>query len=864
MIPSNTAQISDDGIARRQLKNGAVLLVKKDPTTPVVSLNLWIEAGSIDEKPGERGMAHLIEHMIFKGTTKRGVGEISREVEAAGGYLNAFTSFEHTCFYVVLPSDQLEKALEVEFDAYFNSTFDAGELEKEKEVVFEEMRMRQDDPWSWSWELLFKILYQRNPYHWPVIGDMNILKKVPRETLFNYYHKHYVPSNTVITVVGDVSVEKLSLWLDRNFAPVKRPKAPGRKFAVDKQPRSLQLRLEPGDVQQIYLSLGFPSVALTHPDAAALEILEAVLGDGTASRLNLAIREKSQSADEITSEHFAGKYGGAFVFQALTDSKRIENCLKDLMGEVKKILIHGVPEAELSKVKNKIKASKVFEKQSVDGQAKTLGFWELHGDYHMEEKFLKGLDAVTSNDLQVMAEKYLKPKNASLVLYHPKAQKLKGTSRYWQSILQSGLDSIGPSKSRRPAGNLKTFALKNGSRLWVKERKGLPLVSLGVFMRGGFSQEERSPGLTSLMTKCLLKGTRRKNHEEFSREIEALAAHLDPFMEKDYWGMTLDSLRENFEKSFDLMLESLTEPLFSDPEIEKEKKLQIAAIHRLKDDPAEYALLQSDILTFDKTPYAHMPMGTLDSLAAIRAGQLRKWHQTHLSARDMHWVAVGDFDGKSLQKFLDQKLPSAFPGKSTSQRGTTAPPLSPRHFQLTTDGRQANLVLGFRAPLFGSREYFVFRVLNTLLNGMGGRLFLELREKRSLAYSVYAAHDAGLMAGAYQFYIGCAPAKIEEAKRELLKVLSDFAKEAVSPAELQRAKTYMIGLYRVGLQSNRSQVHSYARYAMSPYGAAAVDRFPGIIQKITAREVQAAVKKYLRTENHTWVELVPRDKKEGN
>ncbi|HEY5037912.1 MAG TPA: insulinase family protein, partial [bacterium] len=160
-MPNSKPTRDVNGVFRCVLKNGATLLIKEDPTTPVTSLNLWVEAGSIDEKPNERGMAHLIEHMIFKGTSKRGVGAISREVEAAGGYLNAFTSFEHTCFYVVLPSAQIEKALDIEFDAYLHSTFDAGELEKEKEVVFEEMRMRQDDPWSWSWELLFKILYQR-------------------------------------------------------------------------------------------------------------------------------------------------------------------------------------------------------------------------------------------------------------------------------------------------------------------------------------------------------------------------------------------------------------------------------------------------------------------------------------------------------------------------------------------------------------------------------------------------------------------------------------------------------------------------------------------------------------------------------
>ncbi len=859
MKPKKKWNRDENGIIRCNLKNGAKLLIKEDHATPVVSLNFWVEAGSIDEKADERGMAHLIEHMIFKGTTKRGVGEISREVEAAGGYLNAFTSFEHTCFYVVLPSDRIQKAMEVEFDAYLHSTFDADELKKEKEVVFEEMRMRQDDPWSWSWELLFRILYKKNPYHWPVIGDLDILKKVPRGTLLKYYQTHYVPSNTVLTVVGDIKAEKVVQWIQKNFESVKKTGAPQRRFTFDPEPKSLNLLTEPGDLQQIYLSLGFPTVPIDHLDSAVLEILEAILGDGSSCRLNLAIREKSQSADEVGSDHFSGKYGGAFVFQSLTDAKRVEKCLMDIMAEVKKIILKGVTDEELAKVKNKIKASKIFEKQNMDGQAKTLGFWELNGDYRLEDKFLKALDSVTSSDLEKAAGKYLLPRRASLVLYHPKKQKMNSHPVYWQSLLQKGMDEReAPGKGAVSRGPVKKFKLKNGSTLMVKERKGLPLVSLGVFLKGGFSREQAHPGTTALMTKCLLKGTARKNYKDFSEEMEALAAHIDPLMEKDYWGVTLDCIKPNFEKSFDLMAESIFSPLFSDQEVEKEKKLQIAAIERLKDDPGEFALLQSDVVTFAGTPYSHMPMGTKESLEKIKPGDIRKWHQSHLNAGNMTWIAVGDLDGEELKKIMDARLPVKFPAPVHVQKKKSLPPLTARSLYLISNSRQANLVLGFRAPQFPSREYFVFRVLNTILNGMGGRLFVELREKKSLAYSVYAAHDAGLLAGAYQLYVGCAPSKVEDAKRELLKVLADFSKTGIPSEELQRAKTYMIGLYQVGLQSNRSQVLSYGRYALSTLGAPTVEKIPRIIQKITGADVQKAVSKYLQTTEKTWVLLAPK------
>lgn len=858
--------VPSDGVFRHKLKNGAVLLVKEDPSTPVVSLNLWIEAGSIDERPDERGMAHLIEHMIFKGTSKRGVGEISRQVEAAGGYLNAFTSYEHTCFYVVLPSSQIQKALEIEFDAYLHSTFDAGELAKEKEVVFEEMRMRRDDPWSWSWELLFKMLFKRNPYHWPVIGDMDILKTVPREKLMDYYRSHYVPSNTVISVVGNVSAPQILKWAQKNFESVRRPKAPQRRFSFDGEPQGLEVHAEAGDVQQLYLSLGFPTVPITHPDSAALEVLAAILGDGAASRFNLSLREKSQSADEAACEYFSGKYGGAVAFQGLTDAARIEKCLAEMMAEVKKISTAGVPEAELAKVKNKVKASKIFEKQSMDGQAKTLGFWELQGGYELEEAFLKALDSVDAGDLKRVCDNYLQPHRASLLLYHPKAQTLRKDAAYWEAVLYKGLAPSRESFSAaRPSrGKIQMFRLKNGSILWAKERRNLPLLSVGVFVRGGFWEEtQKNHGITTLMTKCLQKGTARRGHAQFSHEIESYAAHLDPLMEKDYWGMQMDVIKPNFEKAFGLMLESLYEPAFSSAEVEKEKKLQIAAIERLKDDPSEYAMLQSDLISFASTPYAHMPMGTVETVTRLSAKEVRDWHRLHLSKFPLTWVAVGDFDPKQLKAFLDERLP-----RSGGKKPEKLPVSGPHDFQsatvtLPSDSQQANIVVGFKAPSFNSKGYFSFRVLNTLLNGMGGKLFIELREKKSLAYSVFAAHDAGALAGIYQIYLGCAPNKAVEAKRELLKVLDSFAQGKITEEELKRAKTYMIGLYEVGFQSNRSQVGSYARYELSGWGAPAVEKFPELIRKVTLRDVRQAARKYLGVPQKTWVLLTPSKTKEG-
>jgi zinc protease len=188
--------------------------------------------------------------------------------------------------------------------------------------------------------------------------------------------------------------------------------------------------------------------------------------------------------------------------------------------------------------------------------------------------------------------------------------------------------------------------------------------------------------------------------------------------------------------------------------------------------------------------------------------------------------------------------------------------LEPKTLKLSHTSQQANLVLGFRAPAFHAPDYFAFRVLNTLLNGMGGRLFMELREKRSLAYSVFAAHDAARLSGIYQIYIGCDPSKADKARVEMERVLYSLIHDRIRPEELERAKTYMTGLFEMGLQSNRSQVLAYARYEMSGKGAPWVKEVPSLIRQVTLKDVRAVAQRYLGTDDKTWVLLDPADKGE--
>ena len=259
-----------------------------------------------------------------------------------------------------------------------------------------------------------------------------------------------------------------------------------------------------------------------------------------------------------------------------------------------------------------------------------------------------------------------------------------------------------------------------------------------------------------------------------------------------------------------------------------------------------------------------MPICPLEPKKASPASRHRifeKWHEKFIFAGEFTWVAVGDVNPIWLRNLLNQQFKKSRRTKRKSEKITeTNSPLQAKTLLLESENQQAHLVLGFKAPAFHSKDYFPFRVLNTLLNGMGGRLFSELREKRSLAYSVFASHDAGKLGGIYQIYIGCAPEKIEQSKKEMIKVIHSVVAGSFSNIEIERAKTYMVGLYQVGLQSNRSQMHSYARYELTGFGAPWVERFPDLIHQITVQDIQRVANKYLDTESKTWVYLTPKGK----
>jgi zinc protease len=372
--------------------------------------------GGRDEAPSERGFSHLAEHMLFKGTDALEPGFVDREVEGVGGRTNAGTSFDYTYYHMLLPSERAARGIEVLADMAFNSRFDPVELGREREVVFEEVRLGEDSPRSFLSRRLYELVFPGYPYGFPVLGDPAALRAATRESLRGYYKRHYVPENMTLVVVGPVDAGEIRGVVARAFGAVPstgyaRTPLPGPPTP----PTQRKLTLErPG--RQAYAGLAWVAPALGDPDMFAVEILAHILGGSRASRLNQSLRERSRLVSTISAGYGALQGGGVVSVTAQIEPKDIEAVEAAVLGEIRGIREHGVSGDELDRAVTSSEAERVLGRETVEGLALAYGraetVWSLAGD----REYLERLRSVSTHEVRAAARRYLGDDYVRLVL----------------------------------------------------------------------------------------------------------------------------------------------------------------------------------------------------------------------------------------------------------------------------------------------------------------------------------------------------------------------------------------------------------------------------------------------------------------
>ncbi|PYN74023.1 MAG: hypothetical protein DMD96_31270 [Candidatus Rokuibacteriota bacterium] len=417
------AQTSPDVRApvRHVLPNGVRVLVQEYRSSEVVAVQLWVRAGGRDEAASELGLAHYLEHMLFKGTTTRGKGFVDREVEGVGGRMNAGTSHDFTFYYAVLPASRADAAIEMLADISVNSSLDETELELEKKVVIEEMRLTEDTPQRHLSRQLYGMVFDSHAYGRPVLGTADIIQKLTRDTLLAFYRRHYVPESFTLVVVGPVSPAETLRAAERTFGRLPRSGFQRLPSSVPTglTPKKLEVQ-RPGALA--YLGVGWLGPKLNHADTPAVDLLVSILGQSRSSRLPQSLRERLALVNSVGSDYAALETGGVITVTAQLERENLARAEAEILTEVQRMREQGVTDAELRRAITRAEAEHEFRSETAEGRARQFGHAETVWRLEDELAYIDRLRSVTAEQVRLAARRYLDPERYGRLAFVPPAR----------------------------------------------------------------------------------------------------------------------------------------------------------------------------------------------------------------------------------------------------------------------------------------------------------------------------------------------------------------------------------------------------------------------------------------------------------
>ena len=417
--PAPTAPPS--GITRHELANGVRVVVEGHHASDVVALQLWVSAGGRDEAPAELGLAHYLEHMLFKGTPARPSGRIEREVEAVGGRINAATSFDYTYYHTVLPAPRAADGVAMLADIAVNASLEESALEHEKLVVMEEMRLGEDSPRRHLMRHLYTAALEGHPYGRPVIGTPELIRPLTRDTLLSFYRRHYVPEAFTLVVVGAVQPDVILDVAERTFGRLSRSGVRRAPVAASPAPQLRRLEMSrPG--RQAYLGLAWLAPKIDHADTPAVDLLAAILGHGRTARLTQSLREQLGLVTSITSGYAALEAAGVVTVTAQLEPANLARAEAEILREIARLRDEGPGEAELRRAITAAEARQEFSMETAEGRASALGRAETVWRIEEELAYVDRLRAVRLEELRVVARRYLDPDRYSCITFVPTAR----------------------------------------------------------------------------------------------------------------------------------------------------------------------------------------------------------------------------------------------------------------------------------------------------------------------------------------------------------------------------------------------------------------------------------------------------------
>ena len=821
------------------LPNGLTIILLEDKSAPVVSVQAWCEAGSIHEdKWLGAGLSHVLEHMLFKGTSTRGKGRIDQEVQEAGGYMNAYTSFDRTVYYINTPSSGTHVAVDILCDIMQNASLPEDELISELDVIRREMDMNHDDPARRSGRGLFETAYLHSPYRYTVIGYPDVFNRISREDVFDYYRKMYTPSNQFFIVVGDIDVKKITDQISAAYKD--SPFSPLPPAFIPPEPPQLapRQRVEESSIELGHTHLSWHIPDIRHEDLPALETLSIILGGGRSSRLYRSLREEQGVVHAIDAWTYNPGNPGLFGISAVFDGGQYEKAVQSIEAELQGVREKGVTSSEVAKAVKQFTSATLAARKTMQGQAQDLGgAWMAARDLGFSNRYLSQVQSITAEKIVEVANRYMFPDNRSTFALLP-----KGSS---------------PVSLRKSANVHRTEIEKwepgNGMRVLFKQDDRLPFVEIrSVFFGGVLEESNTDSGITQLMSQGLLKGTADRSAGEIMEAIEAIGGSVEAYAGNNSFGLNIEVLNQDVKFGLDLLRETLRFPSFPSTEIERERQVQMAGIRAQKDQLLGrcFKLMKKGL--FGEKGYGLSNAGEESSVQSLSIEQIKSHHGRLVKPGNQVLSIFGDIDIEQVKKELLNLW------EDCSESSRIELPRSPSETRVETlalsetcDKKQSVVVFGFPGTTFFDKERHALDLLQETCSDLGSRLFMRIRDELGLAYYVGAQHMPGLVRGYFGFYAGTSPEHVEQVKEEFKIQINKIKSEGITQQELDRSKAKMLGQKQIARQDLGHLAMASALDELYGLGFQHPLEEDAAIHAVSLEDVQTAAEKIFNLENST-------------
>ena len=872
-------------VTKAVLRNGMTVLVNEHKMHPVVSIQIFVRAGVLDDPPDSPGIAALLAALVNRSDPDKAGGDLRNNARMLGALIENATDYGYTRFEINAPASQWKKALQVQFTALMSASFDPETIETEKLLIRAEAGEYVDDVSVFAQESLMELGFGSLK-----IGKWKSLLRsdpslVSREKLAAFHRRMYVPERMMLVVSGDIRAGEVLNEAVRLYGDLK-PAGNAGGGSIKASQKDFRYREIRGEIPTPHLLFGFHAPEVNSRDYPALEVLHAVLGIGNGSVLSARLRDGKRIILDGKTELSTGPGFAYLTINIKTMPQDIDRCEIAVLTELELIKRKAPTAVDMERAWGQLERVYRSQVETVSGRARTLAKFESRGDWKRIDRYISELRNVRAEDVQRVAAKYLRLENCSLIEYLPRKEEIENRTivsvrNTLEALLAPAADQEEGLREREtvlaiemPQGKsnfkfsqiqypFKIASVLRGPEIYIREDHTAPLIYMGMFFPGGrLSETDENAGITNLLVRMMLQGSENKSAYRFHRQLEIYGGQLLPVVSDDYFGFYFSIISKNFGDGFNLMMEAVKTPAFDSDVLERQKTLQIVEAMQ----PVAWRKRVEDSINsglFSEFPYSRAAVGNEKSVQNISQASLNEWYDRFVNNRQPVVVIIGDTEGTALAKYFVRHF-SGSRFRETEIPDTYANPLvKTETIETPWEKRRSLVFFGFQAPPVGDIDYYAVEVLQSYFGNMG-RLHHEIRENMGISHEIRVFYEPRLRGGSFLAYAVTSPGSEEDVLKVFEREFRRIVDSPIAYRDYRSAVNTAVGSFLIRRQSPIVEIMDVSMNALAGEGIEEYRSYQTKLQSVYEEDLKDAAERIFKMEKAVLLRIHGKEPPDAN